>query len=65
MPIWLFWAIFSTLIFVSGYTLYDYFLAAGSDKREEKRKRKIVDQEVSVRQEKIARLEGRPLEVAG
>jgi len=61
MPIWLFWVIFSTLIFICGYALYDYFLPEDTGRKEGKQKRQTqapVNPEIAVKEEKISKLEG-------
>ena len=63
MPTWLFWLIFSTLIFISGYTLYNYFLPEDTGRKEGKQKRQTqipVNPEIAVKvkEEKIYKLEG-------
>ncbi len=58
---WVFWAMFSTLVFISAYLLYDYFSSSGSQIKERKQKKytePIINQEISAKEEKISKLEG-------
>ncbi len=59
MPTWVFWLIFSTLIFISGYTLYNYFLPEDTGRKEGKQKRQTqipVNPEIAAKEEKISKL---------
>jgi len=61
MPTWVFWVIFSTLIFICGYTLYNYFLPEDTGRKERKQKRQTqipANPEIAVKEEKISKLEG-------
>ncbi len=58
---WVFWAMFSTLVFISAYLLYDYSSSSGSQIKERKQKKytePIINQEISAKEEKISKLEG-------
>ena len=58
---WVFWAMFSTLVFISAYLLYDYFSTSDLQIKEKKQKKyaqPFVNQEISAKEEKIAKLEG-------
>jgi elongation factor G len=53
MPTWVFWVMFSTLVFICGYALYDYFLPEDTGQTQIP-----VNPEIAAKEEKISKLEG-------
>ncbi len=61
MAPWLFWTMFSTLVFISAYILYDYFSSTDlqvKDKKQRKYPEPVISPEIFAKEEKIANLEG-------
>ena len=61
MPTLVFWGMFSVLVFICGYTLYDYFLPEDTGRKEGKQKKQTqipVNMEIAAKEEKISKLEG-------